>query len=277
MNDQLSDHLSPETVAALTDGELTGDDLSRVSQHLATCAACTTRALHESLLQRSAARAGQRYAAPESLEGRMLRAIALQQDAQASAKESSQPASVAPPRRAAWGRSSVWAGALAAALLVSTSAFVAHDLALRSANSSALVAETVDEHIAAMAAATPQVISTDRHTVKPWFQGKLPFSFDLPAALPPGVTLDGANLVQLDGAPTAQLLFSIGKHHASVFLRQRSAAWSASEATITSAERNGFHVEGFRTAELNVLAVSDADPSHLHDLALALQQAQPAE
>jgi anti-sigma factor RsiW len=43
-----------------------------------------------------------------------------------------------------------------------------------------LAAELLDQHLATLSsAATPQVISTDRHTVKPWFQGRLPFSFNL--------------------------------------------------------------------------------------------------
>jgi len=269
----MSEHLSAETVSAFVDGELAGDDLARAAQHVAECAACARRALSESLLERSTANAGHRYAMPEGFEARMQKAIAAQQNVPAEASHPS-PAG----RRAGWSHASLWGGALAAVLLVSTGGYVAHDLAMRNAHSSALVAETVDEHIAALAAATPQVISTDRHTVKPWFQGKLPFSFNLPAALPQDVTLDGANLVQLEGQPTAQLLFSIGKHHASVFLRERDAVKSAGEAsTIQYAERNGFHVEGFRSSAIDGLAVSDADPARLHDLALALEQAQAAE
>ena len=43
------------------------------------------------------------------------------------------------------------------------------------------LAELVDLHVATLASANPvDVISTDRHTVKPWFQGKLPFTFNLP-------------------------------------------------------------------------------------------------
>ena len=82
--------------------------------------------------------------------------------------------------------------------------------------------EVCDEHIAALAAgAAPEVVSSDRHTVKPWFQGRLPFSFNLPQVLPADTALDGANLTYVRGAPAAQLLFSIGKHRVSMFVRQR--------------------------------------------------------
>ena len=44
-----------------------------------------------------------------------------------------------------------------------------------------VVSEIADLHVTALASASPvEVISTDRHTVKPWFQGKIPFSFNLP-------------------------------------------------------------------------------------------------
>ena len=271
----MSDHLSHEVLAALTDGELSSEALAQVSQHLAECCACTTRALNESLLQRATARVGQRYAMPESLEARILQTIAAQQNAPARATQSALQSTRS--NRATLSAPSLWAGALAALLLVTASGFVAHDLALRNAHSSALVAETVDEHIAAMAVAAPEVISTDRHTVKPWFQGKLPFSFNLPATLPPDITLDGANLVQLDGAPTAQLLFSVGKHHASVFLRQRTAQSLTDDSISHTAERNGFHIDGFRTSELNAVIVSDADPARLHDLTIAMHQAQAGQ
>jgi anti-sigma factor RsiW len=64
------------------------------------------------------------------------------------------------------------------------------------------------------------VLSSDRHTVKPWFQGKLPFSFNLPEGLPSDTTLDGANLTYLHNRPVAQLLYSIGRHRVSVFVQQ---------------------------------------------------------
>jgi anti-sigma factor RsiW len=290
MSDQMNAHLSPETLAAFVDGELSADDLARASQHLAECIECTRRALGESLLKRSTTRAGLRHTMPEAFETRILHAIAAQQSAPAPARPGRSLSAQSPSARSSSAQSPSesslrrpqlgalgWAGALAAVLLVSVSGFVAHHLALRSAHSSALVeslvTEVVDEHIAAMAAAAPQVISTDRHTVKPWFQGKLAFSFDLPSALPPDITLDGADLVQLDGRPAAQLLFSIGKHHASVFLRQRSEG----DPAIRSTQRNGFHVDGFRTSGLDALAVSDADPQRLHALALAVQAAQSSQ
>ena len=115
------------------------------------------------------------------------------------------------------------------------------------------------------------MISSDRHTVKPWFQGKLPFSFNLPESLPADTKLEGANLTYLHNQPAALLLYSIGKHRVSVFISQNTSA--AISAGI-SAEQAGFHVAGFSTNDLHAVAVSDADPARLSSLVAAIEQAQ---
>jgi anti-sigma factor RsiW len=129
-----------------------------------------------------------------------------------------------------------------------------------------------DQHIATLAAnAPPQVISSDRHTVKPWFQGKLPFSFNLPENLPTGTVLDGANLTYIHNRPTAQLLYSIGKHRVSVYLEQKTNDHMSNELSI---EHSGFHVVSFSTDEIEGVAVSDVDPSRLSDLSSMIAKAQ---
>ncbi|HXE09376.1 MAG TPA: zf-HC2 domain-containing protein [Acidobacteriaceae bacterium] len=274
MSEHLADspHLSGAMLSALVDGELAGEEMVRVEAHLAECAECTRRALSESLLKRGVARAGQRYAMPEGLRERVMGAVAESRVATPTSQNRDVGHPAPPPKQSldgAPGRSrNAWILGTAAAVVVCVSAFVARDMSLSGAAQTALVNEAVDEHIAAMAAGGPEVVSSDRHTVKPWFQGKLPFSFNLPQELPADVTLDGANLVQVEGQPAAQLLFSIGKHKASVFVRQRSGK-AASDA-----ERNGFHVEGFHTRELDMAAVSDADLARLRELVKTMEQAQ---
>jgi anti-sigma factor RsiW len=101
--------------------------------------------------------------------------------------------------------------------------------------------------------------------------GKLPFSFNLPENLPSGTTLDGANLTYLGSQPTAQLLYSIGKHRVSVFVQARS---DRAPSTKLPLERAGFHVATFTARDLEWIAVSDVDPTHLADLVGSLEQAQ---
>jgi anti-sigma factor RsiW len=117
------------------------------------------------------------------------------------------------------------------------------------------------------------VISSDRHTVKPWFQGKIPFSFNLPDNLPEDTKLDGANLTYLHNRPVAQLLYSIGRHHVSIFVEQEP---DLAQQNPPKAEHSGFHVVSFQTGDLEFTAVSDVDPARLSGLVHALQQGQTA-
>lgn len=140
------------------------------------------------------------------------------------------------------------------------------------AGNSALVTEVTDLHVAMLAAnQPPQVLSSDRHTVKPWFAGKIPFAFNLPDNLPEDTKLEGANLVFVHGAPVAQLIYTIGRHRGSVFVRERT---SASDTTKLMTERSGFQIAGLETAELDVIAMTDADRSHLTGLVSAFERAQ---
>jgi anti-sigma factor RsiW len=271
----MTDHLSPPILNALADGELSPDQLASANEHLARCPSCTSSALVHTMLKSATTKAGRRYPPPPHLQERLTRQA--QQEASQPKASRSRIVPVAPSQPARRFGALGWATACALLLLSVSFILVqrsAHRTAMRSSEYAALVTEVCDQHITALAAnATPQVLSSDRHTVKPWFQGKIPFSFNLPEGLPDDTTLDGANLTYLGNQPVAQLLYSIGRHHVSVFVRQRTG-------TITSsgllAEHSGFHVAGFTTGDLEVMAVSDLDPARLSDLVGRIEYSQAA-
>ena len=253
----MSDHLSSVELNRLADGELSPEQLEAAQQHLEGCPACTSEALAEALLKRAVTRAGHRYVVPADL------AELLKKRAVATAPQSPAPASQSTRRFALAG----WATA-AVLLLAGVLLFFR---GVRDPGGP-LVAEVSDLHIATLAAnQPPQVVSSDRHTVKPWFQGKLPFSFNLPSTLPADVVLEGANLTYLGNQPVAQLIYSIGHHRASVFLRQHHEVKNDVQA---GTEYSGFHVTAFSTNGLDVVAISDVDPSRLRELANLIEQAQ---
>jgi anti-sigma factor RsiW len=263
----MTDHLSQPLLNALADGELSADQLVSANEHLAGCQSCTSSALYLSLLKSATARAGQRYTVQPHLRERLMRLSS-------EASESRTPSNS--PSPSAWRFGSLGWAAAAALLLVALSIGLFQRNVQRSriasAQHAALVNEVFDQHVATLAASLPpQVLSTDRHTVKPWFQGKIPFSFNLPESLPGNTTLDGANLTYIDNQPVAQLLYSIGKHRVSVFVRQKPGAPQANEL---QTEHSGFHVMGFDTSDLEMIAVSDVDPVHLAELMSAIRQAQ---
>ena len=261
----MSEHLAPLVMNALADGELSPDDLRTAKQHLEECLACSSAALDQCLLKSAVTRLGHRHQPSEAFTARMNSMLSSP-----DRKDRLTNANVPHARRNGLSKLAtaavlllmVGAGALIAVLsLVHGNAASQHD---------ALTAEVTDAHVAMLAVSQPQVLSSDRHTVKPWFQGKLPFSFNLPEKLPPDVTLTGANLTYLGRQPVAQLIFMIGKHKASVFLRGASPAYNSA----FSATANGFHVIQFTAHDLEGIAVSDVNPARLAELANLLRDAQ---
>jgi anti-sigma factor RsiW len=253
------DHLSPDTLNAFIDGELPPAEQQRIEQHLATCHACTLRVLSATQLKAATARAGHRFAPPPEALARLT--AQLHSQSQPQAKKLAPIYSIRRP--AAWA-------ALAAAILLAISFLSWRQLH----PTNTLAAELLDQHLATLSsAATPQVISTDRHTVKPWFQGRLPFSFNLPdaAALPPETTLKGADLTYLNKQPAALLLFTIHKHEVSIFLTQRATSPTLSTLPTT---RAGFTLHTATTPDLSIIAVSDVNPVDLDNLVASLVQAQ---
>ena len=258
----MSDHISQADLNALADGELSTDQLSLVNEHLAACPACTSVALAQTLLKTNIAKAGQRYAMPAGLEQRLKRL------ATSDSTGGSRPS----------GRTAIagWATA-AAILLVIFSGLIFMQQGRRQTELAALeyqaqVNEVSDLHIATLAAGLgPQVVSSDRHTVKPWFQGKLPFSFNLPENLPGDTKLDGANLTYLHNQPVAQLLYTIGRHRVSVFLTERRTAEPMAER---QSDHSGYKVTSVGVGDLDIVAVSDADPARLAELVSLIKNVQ---
>jgi len=265
----MSDHLSPALLNSLADGELTPDQRTTVDEHLTECPFCTSSALFQSLLKSATTKAGQRYVPPSQLLERLTLRV----------QEEGDPSRSAPRRmnlRPAKGLAFAgWVAAFALLLVFGSIVFVQRNsnrTAIVSSRYAGLVTEACDQHVATLASnSAPQVISSDRHTVKPWFQGKIPFSFNLPENLPDDTKLEGANLTYFGNQPAALLLYSIGKHRVSVFVRQRIGAGIPDDF---SREHAGFHVIGFSTDELEAVAVSDVDPNRLSNLVGIIERSQ---
>ena len=250
---QAMEHPSQDVVSAFVDGELIDGEQEAIQQHLAGCHVCALRVLSATELKAATARAGRRFAPPPETLARLT--AQLHREPRGNARIHS--------RRVAWA-------SLAAAMLLAVSLIGWRQLH----ETNTLAAELLDQHLATLSgAATPQVISTDRHTVKPWFQGRLPFSFNLPDAksLPPDTTLKGADLAYLKGQPAALLLFTIHKHEVSVFLTQRLGGPSI---TALPGTRSGFTIHSATTQDLRIVAVSDVNAADLDALVATLVQAQ---
>jgi anti-sigma factor RsiW len=249
------EHLNPTTLTALVDGELSMGEREIIQEHLRGCPACALRVLSTTQLKAATAQAGRRFSpSPDAL-------------ARLTATLHAQPQPKVQAIRRGGSFRVVW-GALAAACLLAIS-LVGWQ---KSHQANTLAAELLDQHLATLSSgAVPQVISTDRHTVKPWFQGRLPFSFNLPEALPADTTLKGADFTYLQGQPAALLLFTIHKHEVSVFLTQRSGGVTL---TTLPGNRSGFAIRSATTHDLRLVAVSDVNPADLDGLVDLLVRVQ---
>jgi anti-sigma factor RsiW len=249
------DHLDLETLSAFIDGELPTGKQQEAQEHLNGCHSCVLRVLSSTQLKAATSRAGHRF----SPTAETLAHLTAQLHSQSKVKKT----------RIYSIRPGAWA-ALAAAVLL-----VVSFLGWRQIHqTNTLAAELLDQHLATLASgATPQVISMDRHTVKPWFQGRLPFSFNLPdaVALPPDTALKGADLTYFNGQPAALLLFIIHKHQVSIFLTER-----ANSHSLNALPRNhaGFTIQSAATRELCIFAVSDVNSVDLDLLVASLVRVQ---
>src|SRR5262249_49036762 len=134
-------------------------------------------------------------------------------------------------------------------------------------------AELADLHIATMASASPvDVVSTDRHTVKPWFQGKIPFTFNLPELANTQFTLEGGRLAYLDQMPGAQLIFKDGNHRISVFIFQKNSGSRFTSAN-SSARRLTFNMESWSEDGLQYFFISDVESADVHKLSELMRMA----
>ncbi len=132
--------------------------------------------------------------------------------------------------------SSVWLAAAAAIVVVVVAAFTA----LR-VHQTAPMRELVDLHATLLASANAvDVLSTDRHTVKPWFEGRVPFAVPVPEFASTPFRLVGGRVVYWRQQPGAYLLIAKGAHRISLFIfRDELSATPARDVTSEVWRANG--------------------------------------
>jgi len=188
-----------EKLDAYVDGELASSEASALSAHMRECAACAGEALQRVQMKRALAAAGKRYEPSAQLRARVTKSVST---------------------RRRWKFRWQWlVVAVPAVMVLVVSILVNLSVQREKALGQRVYSELTDLHVAALASATPvDVLSTDRHTVKPWFEGKLPFTFNLPELQGSEFTLLGGRVTYLEQTPGAHLIYQLRKHRISVFI-----------------------------------------------------------
>ena len=157
---------------------------------------------------------------------------------------------------------------LAAALILAVFAWQRLPFGSRPGEQNPLLAqEILDSHVRSlMADHLYDVPSTDQHTVKPWFDGKLDFSPPVVDLSPEGFELAGGRLDYISGRPVATVVYRRRKHVINLSMWPENA-----DAPLSAIFRNGYHLLHWQTRGMEYWAVSDLNPEELREFVRLLE------
>jgi anti-sigma factor RsiW len=241
------------SITAYADQELPAEQAREFAAHLPSCPSCAAEMVSRLEWKRATQQAGKRYSPSAKFRQRIEQKYGTH-------------------RRATWLRG--WVPAFAAAAIVLI-LMIGGAGWWRSYERQNAMGELADLHVATLASANPvDVVSTDRHMVKPWFAGKIPFTFNLPEFENTPFKLLGGRVTYFAQSPGAQLLVQVRQHRISVFIFQDSAGWARPilpGGTVTRKEE--FNVESWDEAGLRYVVITDASPEDLRQLSEMFKKA----
>jgi anti-sigma factor RsiW len=225
---------------ALIDGELDAGHAREVEAHIAGCAACAAELATYRDIRNAVAAADLRYSAPPELRRRI---------------EASLPQTRAPSRRAVL-RGFAMGSAVSA---IAATGLVA--IVLRGDDEARIQSEVVSAHLRSLQAGhLTDVLSTDQHTVKPWFNGKLDVAPPVVDLTAQGFTLIGGRLDYVDTRPIGAIVYRRRSHVINLFVAQ-TASTERRAARIETLQ--GFNIRRWSERGLNYWAVSDIGADEL--------------
>jgi anti-sigma factor RsiW len=245
----MTEHLG-DALHAYVDNELSPERSLEVRAHLASCTQCrhiyeNVRALR-AVLQRTL-----RPAEPSANFLRRLRQSVRRADPARFHRRAG---------RVAWAAGPLLAAGLAVAVVSPV---------LRAPGAD-LTGDVLEAHLRSLQAShLTDVASSDRHTVKPWFQGKLPFSIPVADFREQGFALEGGRLDYVGGRPVAALVYRARQHVINVLVwADPGAADSAPRAE----SRNGIHAVHWTGSGMTFWVVSELGEDELQRLVALLRE-----
>ena len=231
---------SQQMLDAYLDNELERSDARALEAHVDSCADCRDALSSRDALRRALHAPGLRYTAPDALRTRI-------------AASSVQPAA----RR----RSTPWLRYAAAAVLAFTAGGICVQMwNMQQSTQQRLTRDLLAGHWRALAAASPvDVVSSDRHTVRPWFAGKLAQAPLVQDFAEQGFPLAGGRIDYLGDARVPVLVYRHGQHVIDVYVLPAGTTHNLPAAAL----ENGYRVAPVNLGGEPAAVVSDLDESEL--------------
>ncbi len=225
---------------ALIDGELDAGHAREVEAHVANCPRCMAALTAYREMNRAVAGAGLRYTAPPALRQRIEAAL--------------------PQPRVTSRRDILKGFAMGSAVsAIAASELVA--VVLRGDDEQHILSEVVSAHLRSLQAGhLTDVVSTDQHTVKPWFNGRLDVAPPVIDLTPQGFTLVGGRLDYIDARAIGAVVYRRRQHVINLFVSQTANA-ERQPARIETIQ--GFNIRSWSDRGLNYWAVSDIGADEL--------------
>jgi len=231
-------------IGASLDGELDSQTALRIDEHSSACQRCSILLDRLQRLQQEIAAGELDWSANTDL--RPLRAAIRRRT-----------------RQNWWQVPWLWRSVLVA---VATVLVVMIAIPWGSGNS--IERQMVDNHLRSMLADhLVDVPSSDQHTVKPWFQGKLNFAPSVPDLSADGFTLIGGRLDVVAGRPAAAIVYRRRQHLVNLWIQAADGA----QSQLKSTDVEGFHLLQWRKSGMTFWAVSDLNPAELREFAMLIR------
>jgi anti-sigma factor RsiW len=231
-------------VEAYLDAEVDALTAAAIELHLVHCAECQQLRADIEALRTTLRRDAPDFRTPPALRAKIMQALGAE-------------AAAASPRRdnfarSYWGLRSFWTGALGGLATAAAAAMLAWFVLIPS-YTNPIVDEVLHAHVnSLMSTHLIDVVSTDRHTVKPWFAGHVDVSPAVADFAAQGYRLTGGRVDLLRQQRAAVVVYQHGAHVINVF------CWAATSAPLPrNATRHGYHLAFWRSGDLGYAAVSD--------------------
>ena len=247
-----------ELLHGYLDNELDATHVEEIETHLGACLSCREEHAQELKLRSLLQSRATRYAAPLHLRSKILTAVRSTQ------RES---------RLRGWFPMGwlQFGGSLAATVLL-TSAITYYSV--QSSSAERVVDEVVAAHVRSLITnRLTDVESSDQHTVKPWFNGKVDFSPPVQDLAAQGFPLVGGRLDYVNGRPIAALLYRHRQHWISVFMWPEP---SGKDSAPRSFSKRGYDITQWSAEGLRYYVVSDISSPELGQLVTLLRSESTA-